>query len=194
MIDCERVRQLLADFEPGDRIHDIESLTKTVDLLDTKSNPFDRHDYDPGHITASAIVLSPDLESVILVNHVRVGLWIQPGGHIEPADSTLIEAASREVTEETGLALSQDSRNPLVRVDVHEIPPFKDEPRHWHHDLTFARRAPSQPSDTIGDSEWAWCPVADLDHREVEPALKRSIHRARAHYANHPTGRDSPSC
>ncbi len=91
MIDCEHVRQLLAAFEPGDLEHDKESLGKTVDLLGNKSNPFDRHDYDPGHITASAIVLSPDLESVVLVKHVRVGLWIQPGGHIEPADSTLIE-------------------------------------------------------------------------------------------------------
>ena len=37
-----------------------------------------------------------------LVFHPRLGVWIPPGGHVEP-DETPAEAAVREVTEETGL-------------------------------------------------------------------------------------------
>ncbi|WP_205752751.1 NUDIX domain-containing protein [Cryptosporangium phraense] len=37
-----------------------------------------------------------------LVFHPRLGVWIPPGGHIEP-DETAAEGALREVTEETGL-------------------------------------------------------------------------------------------
>jgi len=101
MIDLTAVGSLLEAFDPGPHAHDVNSLAQTLALITDKTDPFDRSDYDPGHITASAIVLSPDGESVVLVNHVRVGLWIQPGGHVEPDDATLVDAARREVEEVT---------------------------------------------------------------------------------------------
>lgn len=57
----------------------------------------------PSHVTASAIVLSPDIRHTCLVLHGRIGRWVQPGGHLEPDDMTLASAAAREVEEETGL-------------------------------------------------------------------------------------------
>jgi 8-oxo-dGTP pyrophosphatase MutT (NUDIX family) len=58
----------------------------------------------PSHITSSAIVLTPDGRRTCLVLHGRIGLWVQPGGHLEAGDVTLAGAAAREVAEETGLA------------------------------------------------------------------------------------------
>jgi 8-oxo-dGTP pyrophosphatase MutT (NUDIX family) len=57
----------------------------------------------PSHVTASAIVLSPDGRRTCLVLHGRFNRWVQPGGHLEPDDMTLALAAAREVEEETGL-------------------------------------------------------------------------------------------
>jgi 8-oxo-dGTP pyrophosphatase MutT (NUDIX family) len=57
----------------------------------------------PSHVTASALVLSPDARRTCLVLHGRIGLWVQPGGHLEPGDRTVALAAAREVREETGL-------------------------------------------------------------------------------------------
>ena len=34
----------------------------------------------PGHVTTSAIVLSPDHARVLLIDHVTIGRWLQPGG------------------------------------------------------------------------------------------------------------------
>ena len=180
MIDLMEVRRLLDGFDPGPHARGGENLTQTIALLTDKADPFDRTDYDPGHITASAIVMSPDGASVLLVNHVRVGLWIQPGGHVESGDATLVDAARREVTEETGITLPRMTTPPLVRVDVHEIPPFKNEPRHLHHDLTFRFHSDVKRTDVRGDSEWTWCEITDLGRRSVEPALQRSIRRARS--------------
>ncbi len=56
----------------------------------------------PSHVTASAAVLSPDGLLTCLVLHRRLGLWVQPGGHLEADDMTLPLAAAREVEEETG--------------------------------------------------------------------------------------------
>lgn len=180
MIDVTAVRRLLEAFDPGSHAHDLDSLAQTIALITDQADPFDRTYYDPGHITASAIVLSPDGESVVLVSHTRVGLWIQPGGHVEHDDSTLVDAARREVKEETGITLPKTKSPSLVRVDVHEIPPFKNEPSHLHHDMTFGFRTDTRQIDTCGDSEWGWCEVFDLTQWNVEPALQKSIRRAQA--------------
>ncbi len=185
MIDLEDVKQQLDAFDPENDERTARGLVRTREFLMEKHNPFDRTNYDPGHITASAIVLSPDFDSVVLVNHVQVGLWIQPGGHIEPSDPSLVDTACREVAEETGVTITPRDA-PLVRVDVHEIPPFKGEPKHLHHDVTFGFLAPERRMDTTGDSEWIWCRIPDLLELGVEPNLVRSIRRARRLHQHRP--------
>ncbi|ARQ68711.1 NUDIX hydrolase [Streptomyces marincola] len=56
-----------------------------------------------GHLTASALVVDPAGERALLTLHGKLGLWLQTGGHCEPADTTLAGAALREATEESGI-------------------------------------------------------------------------------------------
>src|SRR4051794_29001795 len=46
--------------------------------------------------------------SVFLVHHVKSGLWISPGGHVE-RDETLQQAVVREMQEELGVMLDVGS-------------------------------------------------------------------------------------
>ena len=62
-----------------------------------------RPEHAGAHITASALVVSHDLDRVLLCLHGRVNVWLQLGGHCEPEDATLAAAALREATEESGL-------------------------------------------------------------------------------------------
>src|SRR5436190_16951651 len=62
-------------------------------------------DADPVHVTASAIVTGR--RGVVLHLHKRLGIWLQPGGHIHAGEMPW-DAARREVFEETGL----DARHP----------------------------------------------------------------------------------
>lgn len=61
-------------------------------------------DCAPDHVTASALVMSAELDRVALVLHPKFGRWLQTGGHCEPDDRTLAAAALREATEETAIA------------------------------------------------------------------------------------------
>ena len=151
----------------------------TLELLRRSSDPFDRVDYEPGHITASAVVFSPDRTRVLLVFHNRLQLWLQPGGHVEGSDPDVLAAARREVGEETGAALHPPGNPQLVGVDVHEIPPARGEPRHLHHDLVFRLVARSEKVQVSSESRSVvWCPVQDLSDYQADDALRGVVDRA----------------
>src|SRR5581483_10203370 len=54
------------------------------------------------HVTVGALLVRGGVE-VLLVEHVAYGILLQPGGHLEPTDTTLVSAAVRELVEETGV-------------------------------------------------------------------------------------------
>ncbi len=168
--------QLVEAFEPGSKDRAHASARRTARLLRDSVAPFSRTSFNPGHVTASAIVLSPDSKSVLLVYHERLGRWLQPGGHIEPTDPSVVDAARREVLEETGIALT-DSHPPLVSVDVHEIPAARGEPPHLHHDLMFRFQLDTIVQPT-GKVQAVWCSLSELDAYGIDGPLVRALARA----------------
>ncbi|MFY9931584.1 MAG: NUDIX domain-containing protein [Streptosporangiaceae bacterium] len=56
----------------------------------------------PVHLVSYAIPLNPLDWSVFLVDHRLAGLWLPPGGHVEPGEDPAVTAA-RETREELGL-------------------------------------------------------------------------------------------
>lgn len=147
----------------------------------TEGHALDRRDTFPGHLTTSAFVLSPDHAQVLLIDHVVIGRWLQPGGHWEEAEYFHLSAA-REAIEETGvqgLTLHPWHRGgdlPFT-IDSHDVPgkPSRGEPAHIHHDLQYLFLADpalplvAQVEEVHGA---AWKPVAAL--AEIAPrALER---------------------
>lgn len=74
-----------------------------------------------GHLTASALVMDEHRTRVLLTLHPKVGRWLQLGGHVEPDDASLRDAARRETIEEGGIADVTISATPL-RLDRHPVP------------------------------------------------------------------------
>jgi 8-oxo-dGTP pyrophosphatase MutT (NUDIX family) len=114
----------------------------------------------PGHVTGSAIVLAPDESHLLLLRHRALGLWLQPGGHLDPGEKPP-QAALRELREETGLvAVERESAADLpLHIDVHPIPtnPAKGEPAHWHYDFQYlfhARETALRLSDESTAIQW----------------------------------------
>jgi 8-oxo-dGTP pyrophosphatase MutT (NUDIX family) len=126
--------------------------------------PFDR-DADLTHLTASALVLGR--QGVLLHRHKRLGLWLQPGGHLE-AGETPWAAALRESHEETGLQLRWMSAAasgvpPLAHLDVHD-----GGRGHTHLDLRYvlAVEGDEEPAPLSGESpdvRWfAWPDAVEI--------------------------------
>ncbi|TGZ08527.1 NUDIX hydrolase [Streptomyces rhizosphaericola] len=106
-----------------------------------------------GHLTASALVIDPAREKVLLTLHRKLRMWLQMGGHCEERDVTLEAAALREATEESGITGLTLLPGGPVRLDRHPIPP----PCHWHLDVQYAALAPAGAAERISEESLELC-------------------------------------
>jgi 8-oxo-dGTP pyrophosphatase MutT (NUDIX family) len=136
----------------------------------------------PSHVTASAVVLSPDAALTCLVLHGRLGVWVQPGGHLEPEDMTLPLAAAREAEEETGL--TGELLPDVVALSRHRAP-CRPGVVDWHLDVQHALVVPDSaepgPLSYLSPEslQVAWWAVDGLPEA-VAPGVVAVVERAAA--------------
>ncbi len=129
-----------------------------------------------GHITASALVIDPSRGRVLLTLHKKLRMWLQMGGHCEPEDATLADAALREAREESGIArgLTLLPGGP-VRLDRHHTPCA------WHLDVQYAALAPEGATEAISDEslDLRWFPYDEVPD-VADESVVRLVERTRA--------------
>jgi len=133
-----------------------------VDHLERHPDGMARGCY-PDHVTASTLVLSADLERVLLTLHAKAGRWFQFGGHCEPSDPTLTGAAAREAREESGIDTLTVGPVP-VQLSEHEVP-FCDPRGGVHHlDVRFVAVAHESVAHAVSDEslDVRWWPLDAL--------------------------------
>jgi 8-oxo-dGTP pyrophosphatase MutT (NUDIX family) len=160
------VADVLADVAARTPVDEREraSIATVLATVPQLAQPF-AMDADPTHITGSAFIVGP--RGIVLLRHKRLGIWVQPGGHVDPGE-TPWEAAQREAVEETGLPVRFLGSAPeLAHVDVHE-----GGRGHTHLDLRYLLEAadaePDPPADESQEVGWfAW----DEARRRAEPGM-----------------------
>ncbi|MDH5526526.1 MAG: NUDIX hydrolase [Nitrospirota bacterium] len=134
-----------------------------------------------GHVVASAWVVSADRTQVLLHHHRKLDRWLQFGGHID-GDKTPLEAARRELAEESGLAPHQATllSEAIFDLDIHPIPANPKEAAHLHLDVRFCFSAdPETPLARSHESHaLRWFPVSGLAAVSDEPSVLRMAEKA----------------
>lgn len=156
------------------------------------------------HFTASAVVFNQPGQ-VLLIYHNKLGMWLYPGGHVDP-DEDPAQTAVREVQEETGVAVEivADERFTHPSVVTHPVPfailelPVPHDPvvgPHHHIDMVYVCRAVSseltpRPAE-IRDCRWV--PVGQVATYDVPPQLPALIEAAAGWVSGTATARVAPS-
>ncbi len=142
-------------------------LVRFEGFLEGAPEPFSRQNLAlgaDGHVTGSAVLLNVEGDALALIWHEKLVRWLQPGGHCEEGDASVVATARRELLEETGLP--EDSialASPEVfDVDVHFIParPDGSEPGHYHYDARFLFRL-TLPEDFPEGLKASWVPLSE---------------------------------
>jgi 8-oxo-dGTP pyrophosphatase MutT (NUDIX family) len=154
------------------------ALSVLTDAIVRAENVFDRRNM-AGHLTASAILVSPDHQQVYLIHNRALDRWLAPGGHVDPGEMPQ-DAAHRELLEETGLVASAGT-SILIDMDIHTIParPSRDEGEHSHFDFRYLMTGnPKQNGDfdrqEIVSAGWQPIIAIKQDYPRVYAALTQS--------------------
>lgn len=136
-----------------------------------------------GHLTASALVVDESRRNVLLTLHPKVGRWLQLGGHCEPGDAGLREAARREVREESGIAEVRLSPHPM-RLDRHPVPCGGRLSEHL--DVQYLAVVPDGATITISDEsdDLRWFGIDELP-AGLDASVRALVDAAAAHSAVH---------
>ncbi len=174
------VASLIRTFDDPSDGAAIKSLELILMVLEYLPDPFSRAQFMPGHVTCTGLVLAADGGAMLMVHHHRLDRWLLPGGHVEPDDAEIWDAARREVVEETRAQLVPSAAPVLVGLDVHGIPAGKGEPYHLHHDILFHFRAVRDETRLSSESRAiAWCAPHEFDRYAVPDNVRRAYVRAR---------------
>ncbi len=126
----------------------------------------------------------------LLIRHKKIGMWLPPGGHIDPHELPC-DAAVREVREETGLEvalLAPPSEMGSVRVLSQPVCILLERiaEGHEHIDLIyFGRVTGGTLAASVEETDGhRWCAASDLDSPDIAEDIrvlgKRAI--AAAHH------------
>ncbi|WP_372412705.1 NUDIX hydrolase [Streptomyces luteireticuli] len=158
---------------------EFEQLSEPLRLLAQGRDFASRRSF-PMHVTVGALLVRDGTE-ILLIEHLAYGITLQPGGHLEPTDTTLIDAAVRELTEETGIDSSKvfSISSAPAYIEYGRVParPEKDEPEHYHLDIGYAFKTAHAEVGRIQESEVTgagWYPVA-LAERLVGRRIARAV-------------------
>jgi len=170
---------LLQSYAPADD-RESEHRRRMLDLVQSEADPFARTSFAPGHFTASAFIVAPHEEEILLVFHSKLKKWLQPGGHLDPSDADVFVAARREVLEETGVALPADG-GVLFDLDVHRIPARPHELAHEHFDVRTLWMSHREELRAGSDAlDVRWHALAELELEILDESLGRALRKLRS--------------
>lgn len=147
-------------------------------LIAASENPWSRS--LPLHLTASALIVHPHSQRVLLRWHQRQQAWLQVGGHGDPGERDALAIALREAAEETGLVdLTPWPDASIRQVVIVPVPAARDEPAHEHADIRFvlATSDPDAIRPEQPDAPLRWLTVPQASELTSEANLRELLAR-----------------
>ncbi len=149
-----RVRDAIAAYEPWNE-QEARDQTVILAFLDRYPDAFLRSNL-LAHMTASAWVVNPRRDKVLMVYHRLYDSWSWTGGHAD-GETDLLAVALREVREETGVQKLQPVSPEIYSLEVLTVDGHEKHgayvPSHLHMNVTYLLEADESEDLRICEAE-----------------------------------------
>lgn len=97
------IENIIKKIIPFDRVES-EHIKETLDWIRSGAPLYrvQKPDIPPKHLVSYFVILDKIQKKILLVDHKKSGLWLPPGGHVEPNESPK-KTVERECEEELGI-------------------------------------------------------------------------------------------
>jgi 8-oxo-dGTP diphosphatase len=144
----------------------------------------ERHLPDP-HLVSYFVPVDEATRRVLLIEHVRSGLLLPPGGHVE-ADETPLDTARRECVEELRVSANMTTRSgesPLFVTATRTVATTDTTPQHTDISLWYLVSLPvnaqvEYEAEAIAGGRWlSFAELAQLDLTATDLEMRRFVRK-----------------
>jgi 8-oxo-dGTP pyrophosphatase MutT (NUDIX family) len=169
------VHAVVSTLKPVDAL-EAEHIGRTLGWLERTDDVFRRVKpaQPPMHLVSYVVPVDED-GAMLLVAHINAGLWLPPGGHVEPGEHP-VRTAERELAEELGLKAREPEPIFLTVTETVGIDAGHTDVSIWFVHPTTRENAINPDLSEFTQTRW-WTP-AELDAAEpaeFDPHLFRFI-------------------
>ena len=175
-IDIKKIINQYLKFFPNEK-EQLNQLNDFIKKSEERGDDIFNSQNTIGHITASGYIYSIKDKKMLLLEHKKLKRLLQPGGHVEKTDKSILHTAQREIYEETGLKnlqiLGIDIDNNIpIDINTHYIPENikTNMPCHYHHDFRYLFIVDEIKNVQIDENEskdYQWVCVEKLCNEEI---------------------------
>lgn len=128
------------------------------------------------HLVTYFVIASPDMDRVLLVDHKKAGLWLPPGGHVDP-DEHPKETVRREANEELRMNAEFLYGEPILLTVTETVGNLA---KHTDVSLWYLLKGdPGQMLDYDPDefNRIRWFKMDEIPFEKSDPHMKRCIRK-----------------
>lgn len=151
-------------------------------FLETCADDLSRRESPAAHLTASAWVVSPDRQQVLMAYHNLYNSWAWLGGHAD-GNWNLLQVAEKEAWEESGIENLRSVTENILSLEILTVSGHEKKGKylssHLHLNLTFLFEAdPGEALRIKADENSAvgWIPVSEIAEKSTEPWFVERIY------------------
>ena len=102
--------KLLEEYQPTEQ--EIGFKNDMLEFIKINEDCFER-ELKIGHITGSAWLINKSGDQALLMHHMKLDKWLQPGGHAD-GDTDILAVAIKEAQEESGIKAIEPVMNEIL--------------------------------------------------------------------------------
>lgn len=132
------------------------------------------------HLVSYFVIASPAMDQILLVDHKKAGLWLPPGGHVDPGENPK-ETVRREAKEELGIEAKFFFDKPLlltVTKTVGNIVKHTDVSL-WYLLKCDPRQSFDYDINEFNQIRWFW--INEIPFEKSDPHMKRFLQKMSHH-------------
>ena len=176
----KEIRKLVEQIAPHDAL-EAKHISEVLQWIDSGAGLFriQKPDIPPKHLVSYFVLIDPDKKKIMLVDHIKAGLWLPAGGHVEKDEhpNTTVE---REIQEELHMPSDFIIENPFFITQTITVGKTAG---HTDVSLWYLLKADSEkeirydPIEFNGYQWFGYQEILDMDITKLDPHMHRFIEK-----------------